>query len=172
MGVLGTLGTTYIFDGWRTKMPKTGDKWSNKFIALTAFVFLAICAEVAILVPFTMSRVLGVSIAEVLQGGVWWWSLAVVVMPFLLLGGVSLGNQIVTVDANTNVNTQATPQASPQVAKKSRKRVASDELLAYLQANPGASNQQVGNHFGVSRQAIDARVKNLYALKDDEQGRL
>jgi len=97
MGVLGTLGTTYIFDGWRQKMPATGAKWNNKFIALTVFVALAFIVEVLILVPFTMSRVLHVSVADVLRGGVWWWSTAVVVMPLLLIGGVSLGNQIVTV---------------------------------------------------------------------------
>lgn len=97
MGILGTLGTVYIFDGWRQKMPKTGDPWNNKFIALTLFVFLAFLAEILILVPFTMSRVLHVSVADVLHGGVWWWSTAVVVMPLLLIGGVSVGNQIVSV---------------------------------------------------------------------------
>ena len=99
MGILGTFGTVYIFDGWRQKMPKTGDPWNNKFIALTAFVFLAFLAEILILVPFTMSRVMHVSVANVLHGGVWWWSTAVVVMPLLLIGGVSVGNQIVSVSS-------------------------------------------------------------------------
>lgn len=97
MGVLGTLGTAYIFDGWRQKMPATGQKWNNKFVALTVFVALAFIAEILILVPFTMSRVLHVSVAVVLHGGVWWWSTAVVVMPLLLIGGVSVSNQIVSV---------------------------------------------------------------------------
>jgi len=97
MGILGTLGVTYIFDGWRQKMPATGNKWPNKFMALTGFVMAAFITEILILVPFTMSRVLHVSVADVLDNGVWWWSTAVVIMPILLIGGVSLGNQIVTV---------------------------------------------------------------------------
>lgn len=99
MGILGTLGTAYIFDGWRQKMPAAGNKWSNKFKALTVIVMLALFTEILILVPFTMSRVLHLSVADVLDGGVWWWSTAVVVMPFLLIGGVSLGNQVVTVES-------------------------------------------------------------------------
>lgn len=98
MGILGTLGTAYLYDGWRRKIPAAGTRWKPTFKALTGFVFAAFLAEVLILVPFTMSRVLNVSIAEVLEGGVWWWSTAVVVMPILLIGGVSLGNQIVTVE--------------------------------------------------------------------------
>jgi hypothetical protein len=78
-------------------MPATGQRWNNKFIALTVLVALAFITEILILVPFTMSRVLHVSVADVLLGGVWWWSTAVVVMPFILIGGVSVGNQIVSV---------------------------------------------------------------------------
>lgn len=103
MGILGTLGTAYLYDGWRRKIPAKKDGWSNKFKVLTGFVFAAFLAEILILVPFTMSRVLHVSIADVLKGGVWWWSTAVVVMPILLIGGVSLGNQIVAVDAGGNL---------------------------------------------------------------------
>lgn len=115
MGVLGTLGTTYIFDGWRQKMPMTGNKWNNKFIALTGFVVLAFVTEILILVPFTMSRVLHVSVADVLGGGVWWWSTAVVVMPLILIGGVSLGNKIVS------VSSESTSESSAKVSDESQK---------------------------------------------------
>lgn len=56
---------------------------------------------------------------------------------------------------------QAT-QPLPQVA---RKYVSDTDLLAFLQATPGASQQQVADHFGVSRQAIGQRVKKLYEVK-------
>lgn len=101
MGILGSLGTAYIFDGWRKKIPASGDKWSNKFKALTVFVMLSFITELLILVPFTESRVRHVSIEDVLSGGVWWWSMAVVAMPIILIGGVSLGNQVVTVVAES-----------------------------------------------------------------------
>jgi len=97
MGILGTFGTTYLFDGWRRKMPASGQKWPSKFTVLTGFVMLALIAELAILVPFTVSRIEHVSMSDVLRGGVWWWSAAVNIMPMLLLGGVSVGNQIVSV---------------------------------------------------------------------------
>lgn len=45
-----------------------------------------------------------------------------------------------------------------QVARKFVKEV---DLIAYLQANKTASQQQVADHFGVSHQAIGQRVKKL-----------
>jgi hypothetical protein len=46
-----------------------------------------------------------------------------------------------------------------------RKHVKDAELLAYLQANPGASQQSVGQYFGITRQAVGPRIKKLYAMK-------
>jgi hypothetical protein len=103
-GILGTFGTAYLYDGWRRKIPAAGTSWQNKFKVLTGFVMAAFLAEILILVPFTMSRVMHVSVADVLKGGVWWWSTAVVVMPIILIGGVSLGNQVVTVNAESSGN--------------------------------------------------------------------
>lgn len=97
MGILGTFGTTYLFDGWRRKIPAAGQRWPSKFVVLTGFVMLAFAAELVILVPFTVSRMAHSSMTDVLGGGVWWWSTAVNIMPMLLLGGVSVGNQIVSV---------------------------------------------------------------------------
>jgi hypothetical protein len=99
MGVLSTFGTAYLFDGWRKKMPAAGNKWPFKFSVLTIFVFSAFVFELAILVPFTVSRMNSVSMTDVLNGGVWWWSVAVNIMPLLLIGGVSVGNQIVSVSS-------------------------------------------------------------------------
>src|SRR5688572_24100568 len=72
MGILGTFGTTYLFDGWRRKMPASGQHWPFKFKVLTTFVFLAFVAELAILVPFTVSRMEHVTMSDVLKGGIWW----------------------------------------------------------------------------------------------------
>lgn len=97
MGLLSTFGTAHLFDGWRKKMPASGVKWSFKFSVLTIFVFAAFLFELAILVPFTVSRMQHDSMTDVLNDGVWWWSIAVNIMPLLLIGGVSVGNQIVSV---------------------------------------------------------------------------
>ena len=46
-----------------------------------------------------------------------------------------------------------------------RKPMTDENLLAFLQANPGASQQQVADNFGVTRQAVGPRVKKLYEVK-------
>lgn len=60
---------------------------------------------------------------------------------------------------------QQVAQVRGQVAKAkrqvARQSVKEGDLLAYLQANKKASQQQVADHFGVSRQAIGGRVKKL-----------
>lgn len=114
MGVLSTFGTAYLFDGWRKKAPAAGAKWPFKFKALTAFVFGAFVFELAILVPFTVSRMMSVSMTDVLSGGVWWWSISVNAMPLLLIGGASVGNQIVSVSSAEGSGLSAKVSDSPQ----------------------------------------------------------
>ena len=48
-------------------------------------------------------------------------------------------------------------------AKVARKSVKEADLIAYLLANKKASQQEVADHFGVSRQAIGGRIKKLVA---------
>lgn len=54
------------------------------------------------------------------------------------------------------------PEPLPQLT---RKHVKDEDLLAYLAGNAGASQQQVADHFGVTRQAIGPRIKKLYEVK-------
>lgn len=54
------------------------------------------------------------------------------------------------------------PDPLPKVARKSVKDA---DLLAYLARNPGASQQQVADHFHVTRQAMGPRIKKLYEVK-------
>jgi MFS family permease len=93
MGVLDVLGLAYVFDGWRKVLPKAGDHWSSRFKVLTGFVASLFVAGVCILVPFTVSRISSQSMAAALGGqgsvGVWFWSLAVNLAPYLLIGGVT-----------------------------------------------------------------------------------
>lgn len=99
MGVLDVIGGTYLFDGWRRSMPASGKPWSPRFKVLTVFVFALMLTGVAILVPFTMSRVTHTSMAVILDGGaaLTWWALLVNLAPYLLIGGVAVGNQVVSV---------------------------------------------------------------------------
>lgn len=100
MGILDVIGGTYLFDGWRRTMPKAGQSWPFRFRVLTAFVFGLIVTGVLILVPFTVSRVTHTSMASVLDGGnLTAWALLVNLAPYLLIGGVAVGNQVVSVSS-------------------------------------------------------------------------
>lgn len=89
MGFLDVLGLAYVFDGWRRNLPKAGERWSNRFKVLTVFVVGLFVAGLAILTPFTVSRVNAAGMSATLGAGVWWWSLAVNLAPILLIGGVT-----------------------------------------------------------------------------------
>lgn len=89
MGFLDVLGTAYVFDGWRRVLPKSGDKWSSRFQVLTGFVAGLFLVGLAILTPFTVARVRGEGMAQVLGDADWLWALAVNVAPVLIIGGVT-----------------------------------------------------------------------------------
>lgn len=136
MGILATFGATYLFDGWRKKMPASGNRWSFKFIVLTVFVFLIFVSELAILVPFTVSRMSHLSMVDVLNGGVWWWSTAVNIMPLLLIAGVSAGNQVVSVSSEVSAEsfrkvTETPSESAGNLPKDWRKvrKVLTDEQV-------------------------------------------
>jgi hypothetical protein len=86
----------------------------------------------------------------------------------IVLAGAISGKGLVKQEETPQVASKSTRKAgkvqkvAPQVA---RKPVKDDELLAYLASNPGESQQQVADHFKVSRQAIGQRVKKLYEVK-------
>jgi len=61
--------------------------------------------------------------------------------------------------------TVKTPQEPVKEEKLARKHVKDEELLAYLAGNAGASQQQVADFFGVTRQAVGPRIKKLYEVK-------
>lgn len=107
MGVLDTIGGTYLFDGWRRAMPRNGERWPFRFKVLTVFVFSLVLCGIIILAPFTMSRVEHVSIADVLGEGIWLgiWSVLVNAAPALLIGGVATGQQVVSVTQFTTHGT-------------------------------------------------------------------
>jgi hypothetical protein len=57
------------------------------------------------------------------------------------------------------------PEPFPQVAQLPRKHVKDEDLLAYLASNTGATQAQVAEYFGVTRQAIGPRIKKLCEIK-------
>lgn len=106
MGVLDVIGGAYLFTGWQKKMPANGAAWSFRFKVLSFFAIGLIVNGIFILIPFTMSRVAGVTIHHIL-GDSWLlfgWSAVVNVAPYLLIAGVAIGNNVVTVTTNEQAN--------------------------------------------------------------------
>src|SRR5690349_7912092 len=76
MGCLVVFGQTYAFDGWRRSLPRPGHRITTRFLLLTLVVILLVIMDVAILVPFTVSRIRHTSISEVLGEWDWLWSVS------------------------------------------------------------------------------------------------
>lgn len=114
MGVLDVIGGAYLFDGWRRTMPRNGQAWPFRFKILTFFALGLVVNGILILIPFTMSRVSGTSMHVILGNGFWLfgWSMVVNVAPYLLIGGVTTGNQLLTNPANEQANGDANRSAN------------------------------------------------------------
>jgi hypothetical protein len=123
MGLLDSIGTAFLFNGWRMTMPKTGYKWPFKFKILTFFVFGLIIDGLIILVPFTVSRVTGVGMGTVLGKEIWWWATAVNISPFMLLGGVVSGNANMISD-DSSVSSSETYRKVPESYQKETGKLA------------------------------------------------
>lgn len=168
MGLLAVFGQTYTFDGWRRSIPRAGQRWGGRFILLTFSVFLLIGVDIAILVPFTVSRVEHVSMATVLERGeLFWWSILVNAAPALLLAGVALGHQVVTV-AQTNTNANANEQAngSPNGSSRTYGSLSNSEKY-YILNNKSSS---IAAELGVTSRAIQKWRKRIQ--EEIAQGKL
>lgn len=163
MGVLSTFGTAYLFDGWRKKMPAAGNKWPFKFTVLTVFVFAAFIFELAILVPFTVSRMDGLSMSDVLKGGVWWWSISVNAMPLLLIGGVSVGNQIVSVSSSESAESFRIAEESMRKLSESDGKLSDNLPKGWRKVRKTLTDEQVKNI------AIDQAKNIAFYYKVDER---
>lgn len=93
------------------------------------------------------------------------WAWAIFPDAAILLASAVTGKSLLAKD---------TPQVAPQVTQVAgkkkkvapqggRKSVKEADLIAYLLANKTASQQQVADHFGVTRSAIGQRINKLVA---------
>lgn len=165
MGILDVIGGTYLFDGVRRKMPKSGEKWKPQFKVLVGFVSALMVTGVLILVPFTVSRVTHTSMADVLEKG--WltgWALLVNLAPYLLIGGVAVGNQVVSVNSQNLPETFQKPADNDQKLtgnfpndwRKFRKLVSREDLVEMSQMASG----DIAYKYGVSERTATNWRKN------------
>ncbi len=143
MGILDVVGGAYLFDGWRRAMPRKGQAWSMRFKVLTVFVLGLPITGVFILTPFTMSRVLHVPLDAVLGDG--WllalWALLVNIAPAMLVGGASLGHNMVTVNAQNGGQ-----MSSSNGRANGRSRGANVRQSGQKAHNSGAGGQSEGQN--------------------------
>lgn len=163
MGILDVIGGTYLFDGWRRKMPANDKRWSFAFKVMTAFVFSLIVTGVMILVPFTVSRVTHSSMAVVLGSGgyLYLWSLLVNVAPYLLIGGVAVGNQVVNVtQSETHATGERTGERGANGSQAESRTYASlTNTEKYYITN--ANSKTVAAELGVTARAVQKWRKKV-----------
>jgi len=152
MGVLDVIGGAALFQGWRHIMPKSGQPWPFRFKVLTVFVFGLIFNGIVIIVPFTVSRVLGETMKAALGGGfwVWVWSAAVNIAPYMLIGGVSVSSNLVATGNEQPANqprkvTGKLPE-NITVTSEDWRKVSRNEY-AFIAS---ASTEAICSRFGVS----------------------
>jgi hypothetical protein len=165
MGFLVVFGQSYSFDGWRRSLPKAGQKITWRFFLLTVVVFLLIVMDVAILVPFTVSRIRHVSISDVLGQWDWIWSVSVNIAPALLLAGVGLGNQVVNITQTESTQndrkvTDNLPPPERSDWRQVRKQLTRDQVVELAQMRGG----DIAYRYGVDERT--ARNWRKYAQKE------
>lgn len=171
MGFLVVFGQAYAFDGWRRSLPKVGHRWTWRFVLLTLVVSLLVIMDVAILVPFTVSRIRHVAISEVLGQWDWLWSVSVNIAPALLLLGVGLGNQVVAVTQlpdNGTANEQANGFVSGSQGRESRSYDSLSNSEKYYILN--SKSKVVSAELGVTTRAIQKWRKRIQ--EEISQGKL
>lgn len=160
MGILDVFGGAYLFDGWRKTMPANDKRWGFRFKVLTFFVFALIVTGVMILVPFTVSRVTHVGMDFVLGvgGKLWGWALLVNLAPYLLIGGVTIGNQIVSIHIIQD-EPKKVSESSESFAK-----VSPPHPTDWRKVLPFLSNEEIM----AIAQMRTGEIKNKYHLNTDK----
>jgi len=175
MGILDVIGGVYLFDGWRHAMPKGDNAWSMRFQVLTFFVMGLILVGIGILIPFTVSRVAHSDMETVLtslgEWAPWAWSLLVNIAPYFLIGGVTVGNSLISTGqagASAGGTAGATSgETSPKKATGRRYTTLTRTEKYFIINTP---TKQCQAEFGVTDTAIKEWRKSIKT--EVEQGRL
>lgn len=178
MGFLDTAGGGLLFNGWSRVFPKHGQRWSVRFVVLTACVFGLLASGLIILVPFSMSRLSHESVLTTLGGknsiGAWVWAGMVNLIPYLLIAGVFVGNKMVIAleDERTDNERTMTTQRAQRTNSERTTNAVSERIEKFVtdvynkeQRVPGAT--EIANTLGVSKSYASEVVKYI---TDKNQG--
>ncbi len=125
----------------------------RKFLAYTSLLFMVAISPIVIALSDPTP-----------DAATWAW--AMFPDAAILLASAVTGKSLLAKDDGTNQPvaskpTQATGKTGSKKKQVARKSVKEADLLAYLLANKQASQQQVADHFGVTRSAIGQRISKL-----------
>ncbi len=184
MGFLDVLGGGLLFNGWRTVMPKAGQRWTFRFWVLTICVFMLLASGSVILVPFTVSRMTQASIVDTLGGPTsnftWLWAWMVILVPYFIIIGVFVGNRMVegieTSETSTKVSGKSgsagetSPKVSENLPKDWRKLrpTLSDADVASLARLNTEQVKELSRHYGVDEKTV--YNWRAYAKRELEKG--
>ena len=157
--VIGAIGGALVNLAVVTAASRISDiAKSRRGLSYVLFVGLLIISPAAIAPAAFISAVAVEWLWARLMVAIVWAS-----MPDLsiALTGSIAGKSLVKDGNETQVSTKD-EKLTRKPKKVSRKPVKNDELLSYFQGNPGATDTQVAEYFGITRQAIGQRRKILY----------
>jgi len=180
MGFLEVLAAAYMLDAWGKLKPKktyNSKSYDHKWKILTGFIIGLFVLMPLILAPYIVSRMTAQPIGESL-GNDWLryvWSIAVVLSPVFIVGGVSVANgELVEVKSETKEKPKAQPKRETktkpvQPVSSREKRLTGTRALVYeiYKMQPRATQQEVAeiltekHGIEISRQAIGKHKRAL-----------
>jgi MFS family permease len=186
MGFLEVLAAAYMLDAWGKMKPKASwnaKSYDHKWKILTGFIIGLFVLMPLILAPYIVSRMTAVTIGEALKYSFvqYLWSIAVVLSPAFIVGGVSVANgelvenetekkpkqETKTKPIETKIEKQkreTTKPVSPEVEELS-----GTKKLVFLETkrNPDATQQEIAEMLqekhgvSVSRQMVGKHQRSL-----------
>ena len=161
MALLEGFAVWFCWNSW-SKAPASRER--NVLIALIVGMFATLTGAVA---PTIYATSQGLTVVDVLPSfWLWMWTLCVTVAPLLVMAASGLADKLrgpaVSVKALAPV---VNVSPSPETALMTEPQAASQalDLTQVIEANPQGSYTEWAKAMGISRQAVQQRVKRLEA---------
>lgn len=176
MGLLEVLAAAYMLEAWGQLKPRktyNAKSLDHRWVILTIFVAGLFLLMPFILAPYVVSRMTAVSIGEAITNPFWRhaWAVAVVLSPAFIVGGVAVASGEL-VSGETEVQPKKQPRRQPiaQPETKPAQPVAPEvgnlegtrlQVYQIYKRNPRATQQEVADTIGISRQAVGKHKRAL-----------
>lgn len=186
MGFLEVLAAAYMLDAWGKMKPKASwnaKSYDHKWKILTGFIIGLFILMPLILAPYIVSRMTAVSIGQALHYPFvqYVWSIAVVLSPAFIVGGVSIANGEL-VETETAKQPKQETKAKPIETKTEKPKqetvkhvspevtdISGTKKLVFMETkrNPNATKQEIADLLNekhgvsISRQMVGKHQKSL-----------